>query len=44
MGSRLVRGALDDIRGRGLKLVPRCEFVRAYLARHPEESDLVVPR
>lgn len=44
MGSRLVRGALDDIRARGLKLVPRCEFVRAYLGRHPELSDLVVPR
>ena len=44
MGSRLVRGAIDDIRERGLKLVPRCEFVQAYLARHPELSDLVVPR
>jgi len=42
VGSRLVAGALSDIRARGLKLVPQCPFVRAYLARHPEYDDLVV--
>jgi uncharacterized protein len=42
VGSRLVAGALEDIRARGLSLVPVCPFVRAYLARHPEHSDLVV--
>jgi hypothetical protein len=36
-----VRGALDDIRGRALRLVPICPFVRAYLKRHPEYDDLV---
>jgi predicted GNAT family acetyltransferase len=41
VGSRLVAGALDDIRERGLRLVPVCRFVRAYLARHPEQGDLV---
>jgi predicted GNAT family acetyltransferase len=41
LGSQLVRGALDDIRGRGLRLVPVCPFVRAYLERHPEQRDLV---
>ena len=41
LGSRLVRGALDDIRNRNLKLVPLCPFVRAYLRRHPDDRDLV---
>jgi predicted GNAT family acetyltransferase len=40
IGSRLVAGALDDIRARGLRLVPVCPFVRAYLRRHPNERDL----
>jgi predicted GNAT family acetyltransferase len=41
--ARLVAGALEDIRGRGLSLVPVCPFVRAYLRRHPEQADLVAP-
>jgi uncharacterized protein len=40
-GSTLVRGVLDLVRARGLKIVPRCGFVRAFIARHPEYSDLV---
>jgi predicted GNAT family acetyltransferase len=42
MGARLVAGALDDIRGRGLRVVPLCPFVAAYIRRHPEYADLVV--
>jgi predicted GNAT family acetyltransferase len=41
LGTRLVVGALDDIRARGLH-VPFCPFVRAYIRRHPEYADLVV--
>ena len=41
VGSQLVAGALDDIRERGLTIVPICPFVRAYLLRHPEVADLV---
>jgi uncharacterized protein len=41
LGERLVAGALEDIRARGLKLVPLCPFVRAYLRRHPDQADLV---
>jgi uncharacterized protein len=41
LGSRLVAGALDDIRTRGLKLVPLCPFVRTYLGRHPEDRGLL---
>jgi len=42
LGTRLIAGALEDIRARGLKLLPVCPFVRAYLRRHPEDRDLVV--
>ncbi len=42
IGSGLVAGALDDIRSRGLHVVPVCPFVAAYLRRHPEQRDLVV--
>jgi uncharacterized protein len=41
LGARLVAGALDDIRSRGLRLVPVCSFVRSYLQRHREYEDLV---
>jgi hypothetical protein len=41
LGSVLVRGALDDLRERGLKLIPICPYVRTWLGRHPEYADLV---
>jgi predicted GNAT family acetyltransferase len=41
LGERLVAGALEDLRARGLTLVPLCPFVRAYLRRHPDQDDLV---
>jgi predicted GNAT family acetyltransferase len=41
LGERLVTGALEDLRARGLKVVPLCPFVRAYLRRHPDQTDLV---
>jgi predicted GNAT family acetyltransferase len=41
LGGRLVAGTLADLRARGLKLVPLCPFVRAYLRRHPDQGDLV---
>jgi predicted GNAT family acetyltransferase len=44
VGSRLVEAALEDIRARGVELVPLCPFVRAYLRDHPEQADLVAAR
>jgi hypothetical protein len=44
VGSQLLAGALDDVRARGLKVLPICPFARAYLQRHPEYADLVGPR
>jgi len=41
LASTLIKAALADMRGRGLKIVPECPFVAAYIERHPEERDLV---
>jgi predicted GNAT family acetyltransferase len=41
LASRLVEGVLQEARARGLKIVPRCPFVTAYLAKHPEFRDLM---
>lgn len=41
IGAQLVRGALDDARARGEKVVPLCPFVAAYITRHPEYQDLL---
>lgn len=41
LASRLIEGVLENARARGLKIVPRCPFVRAYLDKHPEHADLV---
>ena len=44
LGGRLVAGGLEDIPARGLRLVPVCPFVTAYLRRHPEYGDLVASK
>jgi predicted GNAT family acetyltransferase len=41
IGSELVQGALEAVRARGLKVVPRCSFISTYIARHPEFIDLL---
>jgi hypothetical protein len=41
VGSKLVRGVLDTLRAQGSRVVPRCEFVAAYVERHPEYRDMV---
>ncbi len=41
VGSTLVRGALEAIRAKGLKVVANCPFVAAYMGKHPEFNDLV---
>jgi predicted GNAT family acetyltransferase len=40
VGSRLIHGALTEVRGRGLKVRATCTFVAAYLTKHPEWQDL----
>jgi predicted GNAT family acetyltransferase len=41
LGSRLARAALDDVRARGITMVPRCPFIAEFVARHSEYADLV---
>ena len=41
IASRLIRFALDDARRRGLKVIPLCPFVAAYMQRHAEVQDLL---
>lgn len=41
IGSALIKGALDQVRGWGLKVVPTCPFVKAYIDRHDEYRDLL---
>jgi len=41
LGAQLVKAALDDAMAQGLRIVPMCAFVRAYIARHPEYVTLV---
>ncbi|MFM9850532.1 MAG: GNAT family N-acetyltransferase [Hyphomicrobiaceae bacterium] len=40
MGSELAHATLTAIREQGLKVVPRCSFMAAYMRSHPEFSDL----
>jgi predicted GNAT family acetyltransferase len=41
MGDKLVRGLLDDVRRRRLKIVPRCWFFREFVTGNPEYGDLI---
>ncbi len=41
IGSQLVRAALDAVREEGLRVLPRCPFVRTWIDRHPGYADLV---
>jgi uncharacterized protein len=41
VGSRLIKGALDQVRSEGLKVIAQCPFVKAYIDKHPEYADLL---
>lgn len=41
IGEKLVRAGLDAARERGLKVVPQCGFVAAFIRRNDEYADLV---
>ncbi len=41
VGSRLVRAVLEDLRERGIPVVPKCPFVIGWLQRHPEQHDVL---
>ncbi len=41
VGSTLVRGALDQVRAEGLKVVAQCPFVKAWIGKNPVYADLL---
>jgi predicted GNAT family acetyltransferase len=41
LGTVVVRGALDDVRRRGTRVVPICPFVADVIDRHPQYADLL---
>lgn len=41
LAAHLVRAALDEARVHDRAVLPECDYVAAYLARHPELADLV---
>jgi predicted GNAT family acetyltransferase len=43
LAGQVVRAALDHARANGLKVVPVCGYVRAYMRRHRETHDLLAP-
>lgn len=44
IGARLVAGALDDVRARGLTITVKCPFIATFLERHAEYRDLLHSR
>lgn len=42
VGSSLATAVLEDVRKRGLRVEVECEFLEAFIKRHPEFADLVV--
>ena len=43
VGSRLVQGALDQVRAAGLKVIPQCPFVKAWIGKNPAYADRLKP-
>ena len=41
IGSKLIKGALDQVRAAGLKVIAQCPFVKAYIGKHQEYADLL---
>ncbi|MEO6842484.1 MAG: GNAT family N-acetyltransferase [Bradyrhizobium sp.] len=41
IGSKLIRGALDQVRADGLKVIAECPFVKAFIDKNPDYQDLL---
>ena len=41
LASRLIKGALDEMRAREIGVLPYCPFVKRYIQRHADYQDLV---
>jgi len=43
VGSAMARHVLDEALAAGVRVTPKCPFVRAWLERHPEYAAIVTP-
>jgi uncharacterized protein len=41
LAAHLARYSLDDARERGLAVLPFCQYIRSWIKKHPEYTDLV---
>jgi uncharacterized protein len=41
IGSKLIKGALDQVRSDGLKVIPECPFVKAFIDKNAVYQDLL---
>jgi predicted GNAT family acetyltransferase len=42
VGSKLARGALDDVRAKGEKVIAQCPFIAAFIGKHAAYQDLLL--
>ena len=43
IATRIISAALDAVRAKGMKVVPQCPTVVAYMKSHAETQDLLTP-
>jgi predicted GNAT family acetyltransferase len=41
IASKLIGGALDQVRAEGLKVIAQCPFVKAFIDKHADYQDLL---
>jgi uncharacterized protein len=41
LGGQLARGALDDVRASGQKVIATCPFIKGWIAKHEDYQDLL---
>ena len=41
IASKLIRGALDQVRAEDLKVIAQCPFVKAFIDKHADYQDLL---
>jgi predicted GNAT family acetyltransferase len=41
LGAELVKAALDDVRTRGLRIIPSCWYVAEFVEQHPDYKKLL---
>ena len=42
LGGQLARGALDDVRNHGGKVIAECPFIKGWIRQHEDYQDLLV--